>query len=71
MAFAKSEQVMDCIEALIQKLWAQMLAVDVGALPFPRLSYQKAMTTYGSDKPDTRLGMEVRNIQMVYNFATD
>ncbi|MCJ1440435.1 MAG: hypothetical protein MMC23_000918 [Stictis urceolatum] len=61
MAFCSGEDVMRCIESLIHDLWKAMLEEDLPS-PFPRMSYQDAMTTYGSDKPDTRLDMRIQRI---------
>lgn len=62
MAFATGEDVMQCIELLIRRLWAEMLGVGSLNDPFPRMTYHEAMSRFGSDKPDTRLGMEISAI---------
>lgn len=62
MAFADGKDVMDCIEALIRKLWSSSLDHDLPAGRFPVMTYHDAMASYGSDKPDRRLGMEIRRI---------
>lgn len=62
MAFATGEDVMQCIELLVRRLWAEMLHITDLKDPFPRMTYNEAMTRFGSDKPDTRLGMEISNI---------
>ncbi|KAL8741698.1 MAG: hypothetical protein Q9190_005725 [Brigantiaea leucoxantha] len=61
IAFAGSEEVMDIIERVVRALWANMMSVKL-PLPFPRLKYQDAMFKYGSDKPDTRLGMLISKV---------
>ncbi len=60
MSFATGEDVMRCIEDLIRKLWKDVLRVDTLPAEFPRISYHEAMSKYGSDKPYTQLGMQVR-----------
>ena len=62
MAFVEEEDVL----ALIEDLYAQMAAV-VGAKfsvpsPFPRMTFAEAMEKYGSDKPDTRYGLELHDL---------
>lgn len=59
MSFAVGKDVMRVIEHLIRYLWIRLLGVDLGQNRFPRMPYEEAMSKYGSDKPDTRLGMEV------------
>ncbi|KAL8638358.1 MAG: hypothetical protein Q9228_004484 [Teloschistes exilis] len=54
MSFAGAEQVMPIIEDLVRSIWLQHLNVRLPE-EFPRMSYEKAMSEYGSDKPDTRL----------------
>jgi len=59
MSFATGTDVMSCVEGLIRHLWKTMLEEELPSAPFPIMSYEDAMTTYGSDKPDVRLDMEV------------
>ncbi|OMP86895.1 Aspartate--tRNA ligase, mitochondrial [Diplodia seriata] len=59
MSFAAGEDVQKCIEDLVRRLWGELLDVELPS-NFPRMSYNDAMAKYGSDKPDIRLGMEVR-----------
>ncbi|KAL8646109.1 MAG: hypothetical protein Q9226_007015 [Calogaya cf. arnoldii] len=61
MSFAGAEQVMYIIENLIRSLWSKFLESNLPC-PFPRMSYREAMSSYGSDKPDTRLGMQTSRI---------
>ncbi|MDR2726932.1 MAG: aspartate--tRNA ligase [Deltaproteobacteria bacterium] len=61
MSFADENQVMDMAEALMRRIFADVLGV---ALPrsFPRLTWEEAMLRYGLDKPDTRFGLELVDI---------
>lgn len=61
MSFAKSEDVMECIESLIRTLWQKHLQYRLPE-PFPRITYQDAMSKYGSDKPDLRLKYQIARI---------
>jgi len=63
MAFSTGEDVMKVVEALVKKLWRNLLDLDTTSEAFPRMSYQHAMSMYGSDKPDLRLGSEIKRIQ--------
>lgn len=62
MAFATGEDVMNVMESVIKMLWSDLLQMD---LPdkFARMTYHEAMSRYGSDKPDLRLGCEIRRIE--------
>ncbi|KAK3658280.1 aspartate--tRNA ligase msd1 [Elasticomyces elasticus] len=62
MAFATGEDVMRVVEDTVRALWEKLLNIDDLPLPFPRLTYDEAMSRYGSDKPDTRLGSEITRI---------
>ncbi|TVR50146.1 MAG: aspartate--tRNA ligase [Puniceicoccaceae bacterium] len=48
------------IEGLMARLWKDVLGVEL-ALPFPRLAFKDAMNRFGSDKPDTRFGLELED----------
>lgn len=62
MSFATGSDVMSCIEVLITRLWKDLLQVDFSG-PFPILTYEQAMSDFGSDKPDTRLGMPISRME--------
>ena len=61
MSFATQEDVMSINEGLMAKLFYEILGVKL-ELPLPRMTYAEAMSRYGSDKPDTRFGMEIQDI---------
>lgn len=61
MSFVDVEDVLEINEGFIKRLFKEVLDVDI-SLPLPRLTYKEAMERYGSDKPDTRFGMEIQNI---------
>ena len=58
MSFVDVEDVLSMVEGFVEDLFKKVLDVDV-PLPLPRLTYNEAMERYGSDKPDTRFGMEI------------
>ncbi|KAI5202604.1 hypothetical protein E4T39_04686 [Aureobasidium subglaciale] len=58
MSFATGEDVMNTIEAVVKTLWQKLLGISHEG-QFPRLSYEEAMSNYGSDKPDVRLGSKI------------
>lgn len=60
-SFVDELEVQTLNEGLIQKVFRDILDVEVTA-PFPRITWREAMDRYGSDKPDTRFGMEIKNI---------
>src|SRR5512142_2122551 len=61
MSFIDQEEIMSLMEQLIAAVVKEVKGIDVST-PFPRLSYQAAMDRYGSDKPDTRFGLELKDI---------
>ncbi|MDD3360150.1 MAG: aspartate--tRNA ligase [Hespellia sp.] len=61
LSFVDVDDVIDVNERLLQKLFKDVLDVEV-SLPIPRMTWQDAMDRYGSDKPDTRFGMELVNV---------
>lgn len=61
LSFVDIDDVIDVNERLIQAMFKEILNVDI-PLPMPRMSWQEAMDRYGSDKPDTRFGMELVNV---------
>lgn len=61
LSFVDIDDVIDVNERLIAALFKEILDVDV-KLPIQRMTYETAMNRFGSDKPDTRFGMELKNI---------
>jgi aspartyl-tRNA synthetase len=59
MSFATGDDVMRTVEGIIRRLWSSLMKDPAPEGPFRRLSYEEAMARYGSDKPDTRYGMEI------------
>ena len=57
MSFVDEDHIYDIHEALISRIFKETIGADL-ATPFPRMSYDQAMSTYGSDKPDLRFGCE-------------
>ncbi len=58
MSFVEMEDVLEIGEGYVKRVFKDVLGVDI-PLPLPRLTYTEAMERYGSDKPDTRYGMEL------------
>lgn len=61
MSFVDAEDIQSCVEGYIQKLFKEILGEDV-KLPIERITFADAMNRFGSDKPDTRFGMEIQDI---------
>ncbi|HOM42695.1 MAG TPA: aspartate--tRNA ligase [Bacillota bacterium] len=61
LSFVEKEDVMEVNEGLLKRLFKEVLDVDIKT-PFKRLTYKEAMERYGSDKPDTRFGLELKDI---------
>ncbi len=58
MSFVEREDVYSLIEGLLKRLWKEALNLDI-ATPFPRMSFAESMNRFGTDKPDTRVGLEL------------
>jgi len=61
MSFLDQEQILALNEGLIASIWKAVKGVELPT-PFPRLSWHEAMERYGTDRPDTRYGMELVNV---------
>ena len=64
LSFVDEDDVMDVNERLLQKLFKEILDVDI-ELPIQRMTWQEAMDRFGSDKPDLRFGMELKDVSDV------
>lgn len=61
MSFVDVDDILEMAEGFIKYLYKTVLDIDIPT-PLPRLTYNEAMERYGSDKPDTRFGVELQNI---------
>ncbi|MBQ8297020.1 MAG: aspartate--tRNA ligase [Ruminococcus sp.] len=61
MSFVDAEDIQECVEGFIQRVFKEVLNVDI-PVPLPKLTFADAMNRYGSDKPDTRFGFEIQDI---------
>lgn len=61
LSFVDVDDVIDVNERLLAKLFHEILGIEI-KLPIQRMTWQEAMDRYGSDKPDTRFGMELINV---------
>jgi aspartyl-tRNA synthetase len=61
MSFVREEDVFDVVEGLYAHLWKTCLGVQL-PLPFPRLTFAEAMGRFGSDKPDLRFALELKDV---------
>ena len=64
LSFVDEDDVMDVNERLLQKLFKEILDIDI-ELPIQRMTWQEAMDRFGSDKPDLRFGMELTEVSEV------
>ena len=60
MSFVRRDQVMEMMEGFVRRLWKEIANVDVP--PIQRMTYREAMERFGIDRPDTRYGLEIRDI---------
>ena len=61
LSFVDEDDVMDVNERLLKKLFKEILDVDI-EIPIKRMTWQEAMDRFGSDKPDLRFGMELKDV---------
>ena len=64
LSFVDVDDVIDVNERLLAEMFKEIVGVDV-QLPIQRMTWQEAMDRYGSDKPDTRFGMELKDVSDV------
>ncbi|RFU65831.1 aspartate--tRNA ligase [Peribacillus glennii] len=60
-SFMSQDDIMSMAESMMAKVMKEVKGLDV-SLPFPRMTYDEAMGRFGSDKPETRFGMELINV---------
>lgn len=64
LSFVDVDDVIAVNERLLQKMFKESIGIDV-QLPIQRMTWREAMDRYGSDKPDTRFGLELKNVSDV------
>ena len=64
-SFVNQDDIIQVVEGLLASMFKAGLGIDV-PVKFPRMTYQDAMDIYGSDKPDTRYGMEITDLDDVF-----
>lgn len=64
MSFVDQDDVIEIQEGFLKKLFKEVMGVDI-KLPLPRMTWDEAMERYGSDKPDTRFGFELKKLNDV------
>ncbi len=60
---------MDVNERLLQYVFKETVGVDL-KLPLPRMPWREAMDRFGSDKPDTRFGMELKDVSQTVPYLS-
>ena len=68
MSFAEEEDIWNTVENLMKKIFKEVKNVKLN--DFVRLTYNECMDRFGSDKPDTRFGMEIQNITDIFKETT-
>uniref|UniRef100_A0A1Q3FCT2 Putative aspartyl-trna synthetase mitochondrial n=1 Tax=Culex tarsalis TaxID=7177 RepID=A0A1Q3FCT2_CULTA len=63
LSFTDRHQIMALVEGVLEASWPSQL--HPLQLPFPRMTYQEAMSRFGCDKPDTRFGLELRDLSTI------
>ena len=66
LSFVDTEDVIEVNERLIKKVFKEIKGIDI-KIPFERMPYCEAMERFGSDKPDVRFGLELKNITDIVN----
>ena len=64
LSFVDIDDVIDVNERLLARIFKEAIGVEV-PLPIPRMTWQEAMDRFGSDKPDTRFGMELKDVSEI------
>ncbi|KAG0271997.1 aspartyl-tRNA synthetase 2, mitochondrial [Linnemannia exigua] len=66
VSFGSAKDIQNLVEGLVRSVWKKIKNVELfDGQEFPRMNYQVAMSKYGSDKPDTRFGLEIQHISNI------
>ncbi len=69
MSFIEEEDVIQSTESMLRHVFKEVIGIEL-VNPFPRMTYEKAIELYGSDKPDMRFGMEIHKLNKI-TYKTD
>ncbi len=69
MAFATQDEIMATIEPVLYKIFTQFSTKEVTEAPFPRITYKDSMLMYGSDKPDLRNPLIIRDVTDIFETS--
>lgn len=64
MSFVNEDEILSLMEEMMAYICRESAGLEI-SIPFPRLTYQEAMDRFGTDKPDTRFGLELKDISDV------
>ena len=65
MSFITQDEILKLNEKLIQNLWKELKGIELNT-PFPRLTWKEAMDKYGTDRPDTRYEMHLKDVSNIF-----
>ena len=68
-SFLDQDQFLELMEGLVQRIFKNTIGYDV-KLPLRQMTYKEAMERFGSDKPDTRFGLELHDLKEVFKNTT-
>ena len=70
MAFATQEDVFAVVERVLHGTFVEFTTRSVTPTPFPRIPFEEAIRKYGTDKPDLRFGLEIRDVTEIFAKST-
>ena len=65
MTFVKQEDVMELIEGLLKTIFSKVMNTDL-KLPLEKITWLEAISNYGSDKPDLRFDLKIKDISEIF-----
>jgi aspartyl-tRNA synthetase len=68
-SFVGEQDIQTLVEGLLTRIFKESVGVDIPT-PFPRMPYSEAMNRFGSDKPDTRFGLELTELTDIFTAST-
>ncbi len=68
LSFVDQEDIINIVEEMYKRLFKEVMNTDI-AVPFKRMEYEEAMRRFGSDKPDLRFGMEIKDLTEAFKHS--